>query len=110
MWSRVASVAAAAALALIPTLAPAASVPASAYALPPVNPVVRGQDVCPEPNDTFQAACFLGKDSDALGFISTPNDVDAYRIDSRAGSVHCNMVGFPCQDGAAHFTRRQRRV
>jgi hypothetical protein len=41
----------------------------------------RGEDVCPEPNDTFQQACYLGSRSDALGFISRPDDADAYRIE-----------------------------
>lgn len=39
-----------------------------------------GEDVCPEPNDGFQNACNLGPGSDALGFLSSPDDVDAYRI------------------------------
>jgi hypothetical protein len=43
----------------------------------------KGDDVCPEANDTFQAACFLGTDSDALGFISRRDDVDAYRFEVR---------------------------
>jgi hypothetical protein len=41
----------------------------------------RDEDVCPEPNDVFQAACFLGTGSDALGYISHPADVDAFRIE-----------------------------
>jgi hypothetical protein len=45
--------------------------------------VAKGDDVCPESNDTFQAACFLGTDSDALGFISRGDDVDAYRFEVR---------------------------
>ena len=43
----------------------------------------KGDDVCPEANDTYQAACFLGVDSDALGFISRRDDVDAYRFEVR---------------------------
>lgn len=43
----------------------------------------KGDDVCPESNDSFQAACYLGADSDALGFISQPGDVDAYRFEVR---------------------------
>ena len=39
-----------------------------------------GEDVCPEPNDRLQAACNIGIDSDALGFISSPGDRDAYRL------------------------------
>ena len=42
----------------------------------------KGADPCPEPNDTFQAACYLGPGSDALGFISAPSDVDAYRFEA----------------------------
>ena len=40
------------------------------------------EDVCPEPNDALQVACNLGTASDALGFISTPDDVDAYRVET----------------------------
>src|SRR5690349_17019476 len=97
MWSQFARAAAATALALIPTFLPSASAQVSAYGPPPTNPVIRGQDVCPEPNDTFQAACFLGKDSDALGFISTPTDVDAYRIEvyDFNTDVHVEMPKMP---------------
>lgn len=49
--------------------------------VPPARPVAAGEDVCPEPNDQFQVACYLGGDSDALGFISRADDVDAYRIE-----------------------------
>jgi hypothetical protein len=58
-----------------------ASAPISILAAPPA--AAKGDDVCPEANDTFQAACFLGTDSDALGFISRPDDVDAYRFEVR---------------------------
>jgi hypothetical protein len=97
MWSQFARAAAATALALIPTFLPPASAQVSAFGPPPTNPVIRGQDVCPEPNDTFQAACFLGKDSDALGFISTPTDVDAYRIEvyDFNTDVHVEMPQMP---------------
>lgn len=47
----------------------------------PAPVLARGEDVCPESNDAFQAACFLGTGSDALGFISQPNDLDAYRFE-----------------------------
>jgi len=82
---------------MIPMLSAPASAPASAYSPPGLSPAVRGQDVCPEPNDTFQAACFLGKDSDALGFISRPNDVDAYRIEvyDFNTDVHVEMPTMP---------------
>ena len=43
----------------------------------------KGEDVCPEPNNAFQAACFLGTDADALGFISPAEDSDAYRFEVR---------------------------
>jgi hypothetical protein len=38
------------------------------------------QDVCPEPNNRLQLACNIGTGSDALGFISSSGDVDAYRL------------------------------
>ena len=41
----------------------------------------RGDDVCPEPNDDQQAACYLGPNAEALGFISRPDDVDVYRVE-----------------------------
>ena len=44
------------------------------------SPVSAGEDVCPEPNNEFQNACNLGTGSDALGFISAPDDNDVYRI------------------------------
>jgi hypothetical protein len=43
----------------------------------------KGDDPCPEPNDSFQSACYLGTDGDALGFISNPGDIDAYRFEAR---------------------------
>src|SRR4051812_1724808 len=43
----------------------------------------KGDDVCPEPNDAFQQACYLGPASDAIGFISRPDDIDAYRFEVR---------------------------
>jgi hypothetical protein len=102
MWSRLARVAAAAALTLIPALAPPASSPAAAFEPGSIVPTTRGpsaqgQDVCPEPNDTFQAACYLGPSSDALGYISTPNDVDAYRIEvlDFNTDVHVEMPSMP---------------
>ncbi|MDP8924114.1 MAG: hypothetical protein M3O34_14700 [Chloroflexota bacterium] len=40
-----------------------------------------GDDVCPEPNDDRQAACYLGPNAEAQAFSSSPDDVDAYRIE-----------------------------
>jgi hypothetical protein len=74
MWSCIARRALMVGLSLVPLLAPGLSQPAQAAPAP-------GQDVCPEPNDTFQAACYLGPGADADGFISNANDVDAYRIE-----------------------------
>src|SRR5689334_23129632 len=97
MWSHLARAAAATALALIPALSSPASVPVSAFSPPAVSPAIRGQDVCPEPNDSFQDACYLGRDADALGFISNPNDVDAYRIEvyDFNTDVHIEMPKMP---------------
>jgi hypothetical protein len=47
----------------------------------PPSTFAKGEDVCPEPNDDFQSACFLGTGADALGFISNENDIDAYRFE-----------------------------
>src|SRR3954469_10968054 len=71
MWSHVARGALIVSVSIGALLVPGSSVPARAL----------GQDVCPEPNDTFQAACYLGPSSDATDYISSPNDVDAYRIE-----------------------------
>ena len=43
-------------------------------------PSVRAADPCPEPNDEFQAACNLSPRTPAVGTLSQPGDVDAYRI------------------------------
>jgi hypothetical protein len=48
---------------------------------PTVPAAHAAEDPCPEPNDTFQAACFLGGDDDAFGYLSRPDDSDAYRIE-----------------------------
>jgi hypothetical protein len=64
---------------------------------PPGSAVVaRGEDVC-EPNNTFQNACYLGPEADALGFISAPNDVDAYRIEvlDFETDVHIELIERP---------------
>lgn len=67
-------------------LSRAVALVATALLLVPLTPTVpptayAAQDPCPESNDTFQAACFLGQDDDAIGYLSSPDDVDAYRIE-----------------------------
>jgi hypothetical protein len=59
----------------------------------PLSTRAKGDDVCPEPNDTFQSACYLGTGSDALGFIGNADDVDAYRFDVRdfGAIVHLSL-------------------
>lgn len=71
MWTRIARGVLVLGLSLFPVFSPLLSAPVQA----------QGRDVCPEPNDTFQAACYLGPDSEPEGFISTSSDVDAYRIE-----------------------------
>jgi hypothetical protein len=61
------------AVALLLAATPLAALPPSVQA--------RSEDACPEPNNQFQQACYLGPSSDALGFISRPDDTDAYRIE-----------------------------
>src|SRR6266571_328640 len=63
-------------LALVFTLAGPGALPARA-----------GADVCPEPNNTLESACFLGPGAPAPGFIDAPDDVDGYRIQLPAGSM-----------------------
>lgn len=101
MWSRLARASVAAVLAIMPTLLPLTSVPAAAATSPMSSLPVRGPaaqgDPCPEPNDTFQNACYLGPNSDAAGFISSANDVDAYRIEvlDFNTDVHVEMPQMP---------------
>ena len=101
MWSRLARATAAAVLAIMPTLLPLTSVPAAAAgwpgaSVPILGPASQG-DPCPEPNDTFQNACYLGPNADAVGFISSANDVDAYRIEvlDFNTDVHVEMPQMP---------------
>ena len=54
----------------------------TALLLVPLVPVARAaEDPCPESNNTFQTACFLGQDDDAIGYLDSPDDSDAYRIE-----------------------------
>src|SRR5689334_13051206 len=43
----------------------------------------QAEDSCPEPNDTFQQACYLNDDRplDAPSYISAADDIDAYRFE-----------------------------
>jgi len=72
-----------------------------ALLLVPLVPLVptadAADDPCPESNDTFQAACYLGTGGDAIGFISRPDDVDAYRFELRdfGTGVHLKLVDRP---------------
>jgi hypothetical protein len=85
MWSRQARAVAAVVLAIMPLLTPLATAPAAAAGWQGTVPSVLGPsaqgDPCPEPNDSFQNACYLGPNADAVGYISSPRDVDAYRIE-----------------------------
>jgi hypothetical protein len=59
----------------------------TAYALmatvtsPTLAPTGGPPDACPEPNSGLDAACFIGPDVAAQGYISYPWDVDSYRFD-----------------------------
>jgi hypothetical protein len=101
MWSRLARVMAVAALAIVPSLLPLTTLPASAAswsAASPrlLSPAAQG-DPCPEPNDSFQNACYLGPNADAVGYISSARDVDAYRIEVLDFNVdvHVEMPTMP---------------
>ncbi|MCC7368370.1 MAG: hypothetical protein IT306_08105 [Chloroflexi bacterium] len=101
MWSRLARATVATALAILPALSPFTSVPASAAGwtagtAPILGPAAQG-DPCPEPNDSFQNACYLGPSSDAAGYISSARDVDAYRIEvlDFNTDVHVEMPEMP---------------
>ena len=71
MWSRLARVTAAAVLAVLPTLVPPTSTAAAASGSGVGSPAVFGPAAqgrsCPEPNDTFQAACYLGPELGRAG-------------------------------------------
>ena len=101
MWSQFSRVMAAAVLAILPMLVPptssAAAAGPGAGGLEILGPAAQGGDPCPEPNDTFQAACYLGPSSDARGFIANPSDVDAYRIEvlDFNTDVHVEMPTMP---------------
>jgi hypothetical protein len=51
-------------------------------AVPHPTGQARAQDPCSEPNDQFQQACPLIAGTEAIGYISHTEDVDAYRIES----------------------------
>jgi hypothetical protein len=51
----------------------------------------RAQDACPEPNNSFQAACYLGPGAPADGFIQQAGDVDAFRIEVLDFSVDIHV-------------------
>src|SRR5205823_9208557 len=70
--------------ALVPALVLAV---VSTLASPLVAPARAGADVCPEPNNTFASACFLGPGTQVPGFIDTPDDVDGYRIELPSGAM-----------------------
>jgi hypothetical protein len=55
-------------------------------ALPPAGGSVYAQaDPCAEPNNGFNNACFVGSATPSVqGFISQPNDVDAYKFEIQA--------------------------
>ena len=54
----------------------------TALMLVPLVPIAHAaEDPCPESNNTFQTACFLGQDDDAIGYLSSADDSDAYRIE-----------------------------
>ena len=57
----------------------------------------RGEDPCPEPNDTFQQACYLDTGSPAQGYIGGPDDIDAYRFETRdfGAKVHLALTNRP---------------
>lgn len=60
-------------------------------------PVASSNDPCPEPNDDNEAACNLGTGSPAIGFISTPFDIDRYRFEVSGGPmrVHLELTDLP---------------
>jgi hypothetical protein len=62
-------------------------------------PIARAQaDPCPEPNNGFNTACFVGSASPTVqGYISAPDDVDAYKfqVDVPLAQVQLELSGLP---------------
>jgi len=54
---------------------------------PASTPALAGQDPCPEPNQAFGQACFLGPAGPASGYLDTAEDVDTYALDLPAGAM-----------------------
>ncbi len=59
---------------------------------PPIQP-----DICPEPNDSMETACFFGTGFPAVGTLATANDLDAYVFDvpDGGGLVRATLSTLP---------------
>jgi len=51
----------------------------------------QGENACAEPNDMSQNACYLGNGAEAIGFISSGDDVDGYRFETRDFGVRVRL-------------------
>ena len=49
-------------------------------------------DSCPEPNDDFQAACYLGPGAPTTGILSSADDVDAFRFETLDADVRVQIA------------------
>ena len=72
---------------------------------PPTRPAVAGDDSCPEPNHEVATACPLAPGAPVAGFISSPDDVDLYRIEAPSGGeLGATLSGLPGQYGLRLLT------
>src|SRR6266536_3085649 len=51
-----------------------------------------GQNACPEPNNDFQSACFIGPGAQAMGTLQSPDDIDAYRFETLDFGAHVQLA------------------
>src|SRR5581483_9733202 len=61
-------------------------------------PAAAQTDPCPEPNNGFKTACFVGPGTPVVqGVISSPDDVDAYRFEVNVplAQVHIELGNLP---------------
>jgi hypothetical protein len=65
----------------------------SALALPG-RPILaqQGQRPCPEPNNDFQSACFIGPGAQATATLESSDDVDAYRFETLDFGAHVQLA------------------
>src|SRR4051812_15906897 len=56
------------------------------------EPARQGEETCPEPNNSFQTACFITPNAQILGVLHAPDDVDAYRYEALDYGTHVQFA------------------